>query len=86
MRAGRFPHPPDVLRPGEDTEVGVPMAYPEEWKAVKDGGSFVWVRINDSEGVSGLLLSTLAGAVERYLDEELDEGLEPKAERLPSME
>ena len=89
-----IPSPTGRFATYEDTEVGVRMVYPEEWNAVKDDSSFVWVRINDAEGVSGLLLFTLfhdvdaplgaslADAVEFYLDEELDAGLDPEAEHL----
>ncbi len=89
-----IPPPTGRFATYEDTEVGVRMVYPEEWKAVKDDSSFVWVRVNDAEGVSGLLLFTLfhdadaplsaslADAVEFYLDEELDEVLDPQAEHL----
>ena len=75
-------------------EIGIQMVYPESWKAVKQDNSFVWVRIADEQDDSRLTLFTLFHDVDTpvserldeaaslFVEQEVEEGLEPEAELL----
>ena len=77
-----------------DMEIGIQMVYPGSWKAVKQDSSFVWVRIADEQDDSRLTLFTLFHDVDTpvserldeaaslFVEQEVEEGLEPEAELL----
>ena len=79
----------------EDLEIGVRVDYPEWWEANKQTGSFIWMRaidphIPDSRlvlftlfhDVDTPLSDRLEDAVERFISEEIEDGLDPQVENL----
>ena len=78
----------------EDPEIGIRVAHPDSWVAVKQDNSFVWVRIADEESDSRLALFTLfhdvdaplsnrlADAVSLFTEEEIAKGIDPQVELL----